>query len=173
MDADSESALRWLEAFPAAEQKTDVMSTLIRDIRADKYDLPLAERLIAMAPSDRAREQAWSSYVRSWCDSDLDGAVGWVQKQPAELQETVLPKLAESMAQTDPSRAIELVSALSDATRGKATDSVLKNWANTDAAAAAAWVQKQPPQSLLLSKRRPSLGGAGPAGGNPMGQRPR
>jgi hypothetical protein len=149
LDADSESALRWLEAFPAGEQKSEVVSTLIRYIRADDCDLPLAERLIAMAPSDRAREQAWGSYVGSWCDSDLDGAVIWAQKQPAALQETVLPKLAENMAQTDPSRALELVSTLSDAAREKATNSVLKSWANIDATAATLWLQKQPPQASL------------------------
>lgn len=147
MDADPDSALRWIEAYPAGEQKSDVLAALVRNIKFDNYDLPLAERLIAMTPSDRAREQAWGRYVGSWCDSDLDGAATWAQKQPAELQEIVLPKLAESMAQTDPSRALELVSTLGDAAKGSAANSVLNSWANTDPAAAASWVQKERPRA--------------------------
>jgi hypothetical protein len=149
MDTDSESALRWLEAFPGGEKKSDVVTTLIRKITAEDYGVPLAERLIAMAPSGEVRDQAWDRYVRSWCDLDLDGALAWARSQSTNMQETVLPTLAQSMAEREPLRALELVSTLGESARGKATNNVLTTWANAEPADAAAWVEKQPPQSSL------------------------
>lgn len=149
MDADSESALRWLEAFPAGEKKSDAVANLIRNIKADDYALPMAERLIAMAHSGEARDQAWDRYVRSWCDLDLDGALAWTQSQSTNVQEKILPALAQKVAQQEPLRALELVASLGEAPRGKATNSVLAAWANTEPADAAAWLAKQPPEASL------------------------
>jgi hypothetical protein len=147
MDADSESALRWLEAFPVEEKKSDVVATLIRNFRAEDFEVPLAERLIAMAPSGEVRDQAWDRYVRSWCDLDLDGALAWAQSQPSNVRETVLPTLAQSIAETEPLRALELVATLGEVPRDKAINNVLAAWADTEPAAAAAWLAKQPPEA--------------------------
>jgi hypothetical protein len=149
-DEDADSALRWLEELPEGSRKSGILNTLCTQYAYRPEDPLLAARLISMAQSGKARDDTWGTFINAWADSDLAGATAWVDQQPDDVRQAVLPALARNIAQTDPARAIKLASALPEKAKDNAVKDVLSTWAHADPSGAGEWARKQPPKTAFL-----------------------
>lgn len=150
MEEDTESAMRWLEERPADSQTSRMFSDLSTEVMFRTRDPLLSIKLLSkLSPSDE-RRAAWSNVMALWASDDLDSAVSWAEGQPEEVRHEALPGIATRLAETNPERALMLVTGLGGNSKGL-LEQVMMSWASRQPAAAAAWLRDQPPNADAIA----------------------
>ena len=86
-------------------------------------------------------QTAQHSVISSWTQSDPRSAFEWVRAQPPSSgQSSLLATTLGAYATSDPERALALASNLDGGHRSRAIETILRQWANEDPLAAAAWL---------------------------------
>ena len=81
------------------------------------------------------------SVISSWTRTDPRAAFEWVRAQPPSSgQSSLLATTLGAYANSDPERALALASSLDGGHRSKVIDTILRQWANQEPLAAAAWL---------------------------------
>jgi hypothetical protein len=110
-----------------------------------------AQIALMLQPGD-TRTNALENLMSWWSGTNLDGAITWAQEQDQDVQAATIPSLAGCLAETDPEKALNLASNLGETARAKALGEIVSAWVHRDPAAAAEWLQGQPPNTEQLKR---------------------
>jgi hypothetical protein len=149
MADDPESAFRWLKGRPVDSRTAGLV--FFSYGAAFNVDPELSAKIISMLPNGQIQEAARVGLMSIWSNSDLDGALMWVERQDEETQRDMFPVLLGQLAMRDPERALSLAAKLGDK-REAAEYNVAINWAKWDPAAAARWIGPQPTNAHQLTE---------------------
>jgi hypothetical protein len=150
MDKDPESALRWIKERSLDSRMARLLAASTPEVVFKTGNPMLSAQIALLLQPGESRNNALGNLVRWWSDTDLDGAIRWANDQSDDVQAATIPSLAGRLAALDPEKALNLASGLGDTARSKAMSEVISAWAFRDPAAAAEWLQKQPPNAEHL-----------------------
>jgi hypothetical protein len=152
MDKDPESALRWIKERSLNPRTANLLAASTREVFFKTGNPMLSAQIVLMLQPGEPRNNALGNLIRWWGDNDLDGAITWATEQSGDVQAATIPSLAGRLAETDPEKALDLASNLGDAARAKAFGEIVSAWAHRNPAAAAEWLQGQPPNAEQLKR---------------------
>jgi hypothetical protein len=163
-NTDLSSTAEWARQLPdATEQQTLLLAAANEAVRTDPVE---ALRLAVEFPEATEGRDTIRRAAMEWASKDAAGAMEWAKTIPDEaLRHTILAAEFVAWAETAPDAAA--THALESLPDGRLLDdtlvSIVQRWAQTDARAAAAWVERFPPGPLraaavenLLSQWRQS-----------------
>ena len=143
MSEDAGAAMQWLEQLPEDAAKTDVLAALSKSLSDDEPQH--AVEVAAMMPTGKAQDAALRNLIDQWGQKDFAGALAWAQQQPdEEVRQILLPTLVDNLAARDPSAALQIAVSVGGNAGTRAVKNVLREWAQREPAAAAAWADAQP-----------------------------
>ena len=148
-NTDLNSTVEWARRLPdAAEQQTVLLAAANEAVRTEPLE---ALRLAVGLFADAGRDEAISRAATEWALHDAASAVDWAKQIPDEtLRAKVVAMAAVAWSESAPEAAATL--AVETLPAGRLLDdtvvSIIQRWAQTDARAAAAWVERFPESSL-------------------------
>lgn len=169
-DTDREAAWNWALGQPRSERRTTLLAQVAAAVAKDSPSemLEIADTLdpeerraivqsVLEAWGRTDPEAALSameemadpqiaqavqySVISSWTRSDPRSAFEWVRAQPPSSgRSSLLATTLGAYANSDPERALALASSLDGGQRSRAVETILRQWANEEPLAAAAWL---------------------------------
>jgi len=147
---DLAGAAAWVQQLPAGGNKTAAVLSLATEAATQKEGVT-AITLAASLPPGSERNDLLNYSAQQWATTDRDGAVTWInQVEDPQLREKMLGEVAVNLGVQDPFAAAQLIATAMPAGQDQdnATVSVVRFWAASAPADAAAWVE-QFPEGLL------------------------
>jgi hypothetical protein len=134
---DAQSAWAWAQGLPA-DKKNDALATISSSWA--EYD-PAAATANALAlPQGPTRDTALAAVANDWDYANTDPAqtTAWMAQLPTGLaHDAAAGKFSEEVVKTDPQRAVEMASSISDAqARQSQLTDLYQKWMQTDPASA-------------------------------------
>ncbi len=151
-DKDLAGAMGWVQQLQDSGNK--VAAELSLGFEAASQQQPVvAIALIANVPPGPERDGVLDYAVQQWAVADTDSAVAWASKLPdTTLRDKILTEVASDLGARDPERATDFITTKLPAgeLQDKATITVIRFWASSDVAGAAAWVLEFPDGPLQV-----------------------
>lgn len=168
---DGQAAFDWAFGQPDGRQRSQAVQSVLEGMAtADRARaLELARRLdlqdrrvattrigLSWSESDPVAAAQWMSDLADeemtvtlaqnaalrYAKIDVDAAMGWAERLPAETAKTAVSAVLRFMAATDPERAAALTARIENAqTRSTTTVDVARAWGSTDPPAALRWLE--------------------------------
>jgi len=145
-DKDLAGAVDWVQQLSANGNKTAAASSLATEAATLKKAV-IAINLATNIPPGTERDEVLNYSAQQWAATDRDGAVAWInQVQDPVLREKMLGEVGVNLGVQDPAAGVKFVA--SEMPDGKDRDMAMSNvirfWAASAPADAAAWVEQLP-----------------------------
>jgi hypothetical protein len=147
---DLAGAAAWVQQMPAGGNKTGAASSLATEAAAHQEPVT-AINLATNLPPGQERDDLLNYSAQQWVATDRDDAVAWInQVEDPALREKMLGEVAVNLSAQDPFAAAQFVAATmpDGEERDNAAVNVIRFWASSTPADAAAWVERFPEGQL-------------------------
>lgn len=151
IEQDQASGLQWIKSLPSSQQKTQALSTAIRQI-ANQDPVNAIGMLDQL--SGAIRLQTATSLIISWSNQDFKSAKEWLlRNEDPQIINASLPGIIPHWAKDDPQGAANFLADLPNSqVNNNFHHSLATQWTNSDPEAALAWAkQLKNPESTLGS----------------------
>lgn len=143
-------AADWVKQLPENENKTEAL-LILGDEAAKEKKATLAISLVAGMPPSPERDAVLKYSVLQWATVSRGDALAWANQVPdPQLRETMLEKITIEYGIQNPAGAAKLLSnvLIGEESRENAAINIVRFWAPSAPADAAAWAQRLPDGEL-------------------------